>query len=351
MCGCNDIGADPGKMGAHGHEGDGGCECEGLTMRGRHWIVFDTQDKAQESRRALAEDLNYPPTLAFATDRSTHRSPHSRLETATDRSKPPVAAGAFSALSAAMPANVKLMTLTSNYAAHSDGALLLRLSHLYSVGEHPTLSAPATVSLSALFAKPGLAATAVAETMLTGDRKVTSPFRWKTKAANDAVAAALEEGARKRSPAQCAGSGGCEGGTVPLDPHDPTFTVTLMPMEIKTFLVRFGDRPAPAPTPVPAPTPGGARRRRSPSPEPTPRPVPVPSPAPSPGAPTPGPGPSGGGGGFWSSAPGGVAGFALGGVACAVGVMAVRRRNRAASGDGARRPLLTLMDPDEVEEY
>jgi hypothetical protein len=26
MCGCNDIGADPGKMGAHGREGDGGCE-------------------------------------------------------------------------------------------------------------------------------------------------------------------------------------------------------------------------------------------------------------------------------------------------------------------------------------
>jgi hypothetical protein len=29
MCGCGDIGADPGNMGAHGHEGDGGCLCAG----------------------------------------------------------------------------------------------------------------------------------------------------------------------------------------------------------------------------------------------------------------------------------------------------------------------------------
>ena len=33
MCGCNDIGAAPGDMGAHGREGDGGCECAGLAVR------------------------------------------------------------------------------------------------------------------------------------------------------------------------------------------------------------------------------------------------------------------------------------------------------------------------------
>ena len=31
---CNDIGAAPGKMGAHGREADGGRHREGLTMRG-----------------------------------------------------------------------------------------------------------------------------------------------------------------------------------------------------------------------------------------------------------------------------------------------------------------------------
>ena len=53
MCGCNDIGAAPGSMGAHGHEGDGGCECAGLTMRGRHWLIFDTVDAAHAARRTL----------------------------------------------------------------------------------------------------------------------------------------------------------------------------------------------------------------------------------------------------------------------------------------------------------
>jgi len=214
MCGCNDIGADPGKMGAHGHEGDGGCECEGLTMRGRHWIVFDTQDKVQESRRALTEDLNYPPTLAFATDQSK-----------------PVTAAKFSALSAAMPANVKLMTLTNNYAAHSDGALLLRLSHLYSVGEHPTLSAPATVDLSAVFAKHGLTIVSAEETMLSGDRPVTAPYKWTTAAPNAGVEDNLKEGELKRA---------ASNSTCAATPFDTgALTVTLRPMELRTFLAKF----------------------------------------------------------------------------------------------------------------
>eukprot|EP01046_Picozoa_sp_COSAG06_P065147 COSAG06_NODE_15875_length_1038_cov_1.277955_1_plen_160_part_10 len=66
MCGCNDIGATPGQMGAHGHEADGGCECEGLTMRGKSYLVFDTVDKANAQRRVLSEALNFPPTLAFS---------------------------------------------------------------------------------------------------------------------------------------------------------------------------------------------------------------------------------------------------------------------------------------------
>lgn len=111
MCGCNDIGAAPGSMGAHGHEGDGGCECAGLTMRGSALVVFDKLQGAHATRRQLIETLNFPPTLAF-TD--------SPLKTPT-----------YSALSVAMPPNVKLMTLTNNYASIHDGAILLRLAHMY----------------------------------------------------------------------------------------------------------------------------------------------------------------------------------------------------------------------------
>merc|ERR1711881_458304 len=44
------------------------------------------------------------------------------------------------------------MTLTNNYAAINDGAFLLRLAHLYQVGEHPTLAKPINVSLANIFA-------------------------------------------------------------------------------------------------------------------------------------------------------------------------------------------------------
>lgn len=50
MCGCNDINAAPGKMGANGHLGDGGCLCEGLTMRGRHFLMIDTLKNVNDQR-------------------------------------------------------------------------------------------------------------------------------------------------------------------------------------------------------------------------------------------------------------------------------------------------------------
>merc|ERR1712178_144544 len=50
MCGCN------------GKE----CDCAGLTMRGRHWLVMDSVEGSREARRELTERLNFAPPLAFA---------------------------------------------------------------------------------------------------------------------------------------------------------------------------------------------------------------------------------------------------------------------------------------------
>ena len=140
MCGCNDIGAKPGQMGAHGHEGDGGCTCAGLTMRGSHLLIFDKTVAANGLRRQVEDRLNFKPTLAFGA-------------------APKVAGGDLfnaSFLGAELPANIKIHTLTSNYAEINNGAILLRLAHMYSVGEHPTLSQPATVSLAEVFSKAQL---------------------------------------------------------------------------------------------------------------------------------------------------------------------------------------------------
>jgi hypothetical protein len=47
------------------------------------------------------------------------------------KSKLSPAVPSASMLSAALPANVKLLTLTNNYVSINNGALLLRLAHLY----------------------------------------------------------------------------------------------------------------------------------------------------------------------------------------------------------------------------
>ncbi|KAL1529061.1 hypothetical protein AB1Y20_000024 [Prymnesium parvum] len=209
MCGCNDIGAAPGQMGAHGHEGDGGCACAGLTVRGRHWIVFDTIDNAHAARRILSEQLNFPPLLAFSS--------------ATPRKLPP-----SSALSAPLPPAVKLVTLTSNYASFNDGQLLLRLSHLYQAGEHPTLAVPVEVDLQQVFGAANLTITSAVETTLTGNRKLSdwekAKHKWNSHAANARVQAHLNEVSKVAT----------------VDRKPFSFPkVTIRPMEVRTFLANF----------------------------------------------------------------------------------------------------------------
>jgi alpha-mannosidase len=149
MCGCNDIGAPPHQMGAHGHEGDGGCDCQGLTMRGSALVVLDAIPSAHAVRRELIETLNFAPTLAFA------------------KAGVSIAKPTMSAIAEQLPPSVKLMTISSNYAEWNEGKVLLRFAHKFQKGEHPTASAPATFSLAQVFSKAGLRVTAAEEMLLT----------------------------------------------------------------------------------------------------------------------------------------------------------------------------------------
>jgi len=209
MCGCNDIGAAPGAMGAHGHEGDGGCECAGLTMRGRHWLLFDTIDNVHAARRTLSEAINFPPLLAFSSVQPAQHTP-------------------TSAVSAALPPNVKLVTITSNYASFNGGKLMLRLSHLYQVGEHPTLAVPVEVDLKKVFGASHLSIESAVETTLTGNQELTAwekkKHHWQTHAAN-AEAQAGHAAVGKAA----------FGERVPFSFPK----VTLRPMEVRTFLATF----------------------------------------------------------------------------------------------------------------
>ena len=207
MCGCNDIGAAPGSMGAHGHEGDGGCDCAGLTIRGRHIIILDTVEKTNELRRKAIEKLSFPATLAFSSTKLAPKVP------------------TFTALSAELPENVKMMTVTDNYQDINDGASLLRLSHMYSVGEHPSLSLPATVDLSKVFGKKGFEIATIKETSLTGNQPpIKETFKWKTKVLNEGVQEQLDE---------------FKAYDVRVPFNKLTTEVTLRPMELRTFFVTW----------------------------------------------------------------------------------------------------------------
>jgi hypothetical protein len=202
MCGCNDIGADPGKMGENGHEGDGGCDCQGLTMRGSAFVIFDTVQNAHKTRRELIETLNFAPTLAF-TKAAAVKTP------------------SMTAIAAELPANVKLMTISSNYKEWNDNKLILRLAHMYAVGEHATLSLPAKVDLSAVFAKQGLKLTSISETLLTANQPRAA---WEAK--------------KKVWPTEQmhynTNIEGAQTEVVPLDESDPTMSITIRAMELKT---------------------------------------------------------------------------------------------------------------------
>jgi len=214
MCGCNDINAAPGSMGAHGHEGDGGCWCAGLTVRGRHWLVFDTVEEVHEQRRQLAERLNFPATTAF-----------------TEGSKK-ITTPTWSALQSALPKNVRLMTITSNYADIHQGQTLVRFAHLYSIGEHPTLSQPATISMTDIFAKGKLKIKSAVAMSVSGNQPIeemdAKKFAWKTHDLEGGkVTAEIEENGKpfeKR---------------YPFNAKDPKLSVTLRPMEVLTFFVTF----------------------------------------------------------------------------------------------------------------
>jgi len=155
-----------------------------------------------------SEDINFPATLAF------HKGA-TAIKEATS-----------TALSKALPANVKLQALTSNYESFNDGAYMLRLSHLYEAGEHPTLAVPVTIDLEAIFGKAGLKITSAVETTLTGNRPLAEvkKHQWKTYAPNKAVAEQLgafkEKAFEERMPF-----------TYP--------TVTIRPMEVRTFMATF----------------------------------------------------------------------------------------------------------------
>ncbi|XP_041998923.1 probable alpha-mannosidase At5g13980 isoform X1 [Salvia splendens] len=108
--------------------------CTGLTVQGKYYLRFDPLGEGSKWRRSFGQEIYSPFLLAF----SEQDDKWTNFPTPT-----------FSAMdpSYSLPDNVAIITLQEL----QDGAVLLRLAHLYEVGEDKDLSSLATVELKRVF--------------------------------------------------------------------------------------------------------------------------------------------------------------------------------------------------------
>ena len=179
-----------------------GIDGKGLIIRGTHWVTVAPAADARAYKALQQQGLTLPSTVrAFAALGAL--SPAQWLQANT---------ASASLLAAPLPENVHLATAH----AHSKTTLLLRLAHLYEAGEGGALSANATVALRGLFA--GKTVASAVEMTLPGSQPLA--------------------GVPKRTYKTDAG----DSFTLPVVPPAPAgadLSITLGPMDLRTFMVTF----------------------------------------------------------------------------------------------------------------
>ena len=185
-----------------------GLDGNGLVVKGVHRLAVNPRGAAAAWRRAAAQDVAlFRPLAAFAP-LPPGATPASWLA-AGHR-------GNWSGVTAALPPNVHLLTV----APAAGGATLVRLAHMFGVGEDAALSANATVALGGLFtALPAFGG--CAETTLPGTQPLGS------------VAARLPAALGGGGPS---GGGGLLASLLARPPSGEALEVALAALEIRTFL-------------------------------------------------------------------------------------------------------------------
>lgn len=178
----------------------------GLIVRGLHRITLDPSTSAASSKRAALADQLFPPIKAYAPLPSAAGSPAQWFTAHVPT---------FSGLAAPLPANVHLLTVH----AHSQTSLLIRLAHQFETGEDASLSQNVTVSIATLFSN--IVVNSCVETTLTANQPLSSAPVYTYN---------LDDGSSVSLP------------VVPAPPSGPSMSVTLSPMEIRTFMCQVGPK-------------------------------------------------------------------------------------------------------------
>ncbi|KAJ4960967.1 hypothetical protein NE237_020877 [Protea cynaroides] len=178
-------------------------ECTGLIIQGNFYLRIDPLGEGTKWRRSAGQEIYSPFLLAF-TEQAGGNWTSSHVST-------------FSGVdpSYTLPNNVALLTLQEL----EDGNVLLRLAHLYEMGEDKDLSVMASVDLKNLFPKKKISK--VVEMNLSANQEraemETKKLGWKVE-----------------------GTPGDEPRAIRGEPVDPAkLVVELGPMEIRTFIITF----------------------------------------------------------------------------------------------------------------
>ncbi|XP_062151727.1 probable alpha-mannosidase At5g13980 [Alnus glutinosa] len=178
-------------------------KCMGLTIQGKFYFRFDPLGEGAKWRRTFGQEIYSPLLLAFAEQdgdnwMNSHVASFSGIES-----------------SYSLPDNIAILTLQEL----DDGKVLLRLAHLYELGEDRDLSVMTSVELKKLFPRKKIRK--VTETSLSANQERT-------------------EMEKRRLVWKVEGFSGEELKVVRGGPIDPAkLVVELTPMEIRTFVIDF----------------------------------------------------------------------------------------------------------------
>lgn len=213
------------------------CDCPGLVVRGRHWLLLAPRNEAARPRRTLQQELNDPPVLAFgAIPRGvgSHGGSEGSVEGRTGlRRTWSLSEGHI------MHSNVHLLTLKDTGSSY-----LVRLAHLYQEGEDPALAQPVTENLNAVLQL--LEYSAIEELSLSGNQRRSDMLRRRLRfKAGDSLTnstwleGSMGGGAKGRGAGSSASSAASAAGVEIIDCRsgcrNGELLVTLKPMEVRTF--------------------------------------------------------------------------------------------------------------------
>ncbi|KAM7472128.1 hypothetical protein LguiA_010311 [Lonicera macranthoides] len=176
-------------------------ECKGLTIQGKYYLRIDPVGEGAKWRRSFGQEIYSPFLLAFTEQDGDNWT---NLQVPTFSGMDPTYS---------LPDNIAIITLQEL----EDGKVLLRLAHIYEVGEDKDLSNMATVELKKLF--PERKINKISEMNLSANQEREDMEKkrlvWKV------------EGSHDDEPKESRGS--------PIDAE--TLMVELAPMEIRTFII------------------------------------------------------------------------------------------------------------------